>query len=50
MHFSRVEDFTGANADDFSINDNAIDIFVNEAAELIRVVRNILNLVSMKIM
>ena len=33
---SRVEDFTGANADDFSINDNEIDGFVNAASELIK--------------
>ena len=33
---SSVEDFTGSNTGYFSINDNAIDGFVNEAAELIK--------------
>ena len=33
---SRVEYFTEANADDISINDDAIDGYVNETAELIK--------------
>ena len=37
MVLSRVEYFTGANADNFSINDDAIGGFVNEAAELIKI-------------
>ena len=36
MVISRVKDFTGSNADDFSINNNAIDGFVNEVSELIK--------------
>ena len=41
MVLSIIEDFTGANADDYSINGGSIDGFVNEAAELIKVVKNI---------